>query len=75
MASVIRFPKEPVRRFQPDSVGVVLDFSRWCAAPQSGERLVRRFPASPNTLEAAIALAREFAERDGLRFVEPRSAR
>lgn len=68
--SVIHFPKEPVRRFQPDSVGVVLDFGRWCAATHSGERLVRRFPSSPNTFEAATALAKEMSERDGLRFIE-----
>lgn len=67
--NVIRFPKEPVRRFAPDSVGVVLDFGRWCAATHSGERLSGAFPPPPNTFEAATALAKEMSERDGLRFI------
>lgn len=75
MADILRFPKEPVRRFAPDSVCVVLDLGRWCAATQSGERLQRRFPSSPNTFEAATALAKEMSERDGLRFIDHKGAK
>ncbi|MBN9453843.1 MAG: hypothetical protein J0I42_18040 [Bosea sp.] len=71
MTSVVRFPRANERRVKrvPDAVEVVLDFGLWCAATSQGGRLVRRHPATPNTPEAAAALAREMAERDGLRFI------
>lgn len=71
MTSVVRFPRANARGVKriPDAVEVVLDFGLWCAATTQGGRLVRRHSATPNTPEAASALAREMAERDGLRFI------
>ena len=71
MTSVVPFPRRAVRapKRVPDAVEVVLDFGCWCAATSQGGRLVRRHSATPNTPEAAAALAREIAERDGLRFI------
>lgn len=71
MNNVARFPRINVRggKRTPDAVEVVLDLGCWCAATSQGGRLVRRHSATPNTPEAAAALAREMAERDGLRFI------
>ena len=71
MADVVRFPRPNVRgvKRMPDAVEVVLDFGCWCAAISQGGRLVRRHSATPNTPEAAAALAREMAARDGLRLI------
>lgn len=71
MTSVARFPRPNVRGVKriPDAVEVVLDFGLWCAATTQGGRLVRRHSATPNTPEAAAALARQMAGLDGLRFI------
>jgi len=74
MADILSFPSAQSMKQKPDSVWVVLDLGRWCAAAYFGERLVRRFPANPNTFDIAHALAKEMAERDGLRFVEMKLA-
>ena len=71
MSSVVRFPRANERGVKrvPDVVEVVLDFGLWSAATSQGGRLVRRRFPTENTPEAAAALAREIAERDGLRFI------
>jgi hypothetical protein len=70
MADILSFPAARSHKQKPDSVWIVLDLGRWCAAAYFEERLARRFPANPNTFDAAHALAKDMAERDGLRFVE-----
>ena len=71
MTSVAPFPRRAVRapKRVPDAVEVVMDMGLWCAATTQGGRLVRRHSTTPNTPEAAAALARQMAERDGLRFI------
>ncbi|WP_454655126.1 hypothetical protein [Bosea beijingensis] len=72
---VLSFPTSAavrVNQLKADRVMVCFDLGRWSAATYAGERLKRRFPASSNTSEAAAALAREIAERDGLNFIESR---
>jgi hypothetical protein len=70
MADILSFPAARSHKQKPDSIWVVLDLGRWCAAAYFEARLVRRFAAEPNTFDPAAALAKNMAERDGLRFVE-----
>jgi hypothetical protein len=67
MADILCFPPARAHRQKPDSIWVVLDLGRWCAAAYFGERLVRRFAAEPNSFAAASTLAKDMAERDGKR--------
>lgn len=73
MGDVTPFTRRPKR--VPDAVSVVIDLSLWCAKTTEGGRLVRRHPATPNSKEAATALARQMAERDGLRFIDSQEAK
>jgi hypothetical protein len=70
MADILAFPSARAAKVVPDSVWIVRDFGRWCAATYSGERLIRRFPSDPNTFDAVHALAKDMAAREGLRFAE-----
>lgn len=66
MAKILSFPR---RQRIPDAVEVVFDLGSWSAATTKNGRLVRRHQATPNTREAALLLAQQMVERDGLRFI------